>query len=188
MRLTSDFRVVLFGLLPRSPDGFLQACEGLQRQAHQRVDFRFLLQPEGREEHPSLLLLRHRSSRSGPCIVFSFLKRRSWRRATTWLLAVLQLHLLLVLVLHHHVLPGMALEFSNTPTTIGQAGRQSQPVGAKQGYCTACQILRHSAVRPSLGNPTPHRSSVAPLLSPLSATVVHSAQPSPWYGRAPPLA
>jgi len=120
--------------------------------------------------------------------VLSFLNRRWWRRATAWLLAVLQLHLLLVLVLHHHVLPGIALEFSNAPTTVGQAGRQSQPVGGEQGYCTACQILRHSAVRPSLGNPTPHRSSVAPLLSSLSAAVVFSSQPSPWYGRAPPLA
>ncbi|HET7100662.1 MAG TPA: hypothetical protein VFJ52_05880 [Terriglobia bacterium] len=120
--------------------------------------------------------------------MFSFLHGRSWRRATTWLLAVLQLHLLIVLVLHHHVLPEIALGFSNTPTSIGQAGRQSLPGGAEQGYCTACQIVRHSAVRPSLGNPTPYLSSVAPLLPPLSAIVVHSAQPSPWYGRAPPLA
>ena len=120
--------------------------------------------------------------------MLSFLNRRWWRGATVWLLAVLQLHLLLVLVLHHHVLPGIALEFSSTPTTVGQAGRQSQPVGGEQGYCEACQILRHSAVRPALGSPTPHRSSVAPLLPSLSAAVVFSSQSSPWYGRAPPLA
>jgi hypothetical protein len=116
------------------------------------------------------------------------LKRRSWRRATTLLLAVMQLHLLVVLVLHHHVLQGISLEISRTTTSIGQTDRQSQPVGAAQGYCTACQILRHSAVRPSLGNPTPHRSSAVPLLAPLSAAVVLSAQPSAWHGRAPPLA
>ncbi|HET7212931.1 MAG TPA: hypothetical protein VFL79_05045 [Terriglobia bacterium] len=104
------------------------------------------------------------------------------------MLAVLQVHLLVVLVLHHHVVPGSALEFSNAPTTIGQGGRQSLPPGAEQGYCTACQILRHGAVRPTLGNPTLHYSSVATLLSPLSATIIVSSQPSPWYGRAPPLA
>jgi hypothetical protein len=120
--------------------------------------------------------------------VFGLFKKRSWRRATTWLLAVMQLHLLVVLVLHHHVLQGSSLGFSRAATSVGQTDRQSQPVGAGQGYCTACQILRHSAVRPSLGNPTPHRSSVAPLLATLSAAVVLSARPAPWHGRAPPLA
>jgi hypothetical protein len=126
--------------------------------------------------------------RSGQNIVFGLLKNRSWRRATTWLLAVMQLHLLVVLVLHHHVLPGILRGFSQTTTSVGQTHRQSQPAGAEQGYCTACQILRHSAVRPSLGNPTPHRSSVAPFLATLSATVALSTQPAPWHGRAPPLA
>jgi hypothetical protein len=119
--------------------------------------------------------------------VNGLLKRGFWRRATTWLLAMLQLHLLVVLVLHHHVLPGVALEFSNMPMTVGQAGRHSLPAGAEQGYCTACQILRHSAVRPSLSSPASQHASVAPLMPPLSATIVLSAQPSPWYGRAPPL-
>jgi hypothetical protein len=126
--------------------------------------------------------------RSGQDIVFGLFKKRSWRRATTWLLAVMQLHLLVVLVLHHHVLSEASLGFSRAATSVGQTNRQSQPVGAQQSFCTACQILRHSAVRPSLGNPTPHRSSVAPFLATLSATVVCSAQPSAWHGRAPPLA
>jgi hypothetical protein len=99
----------------------------------------------------------------------------------------MQLHLLVVLVLHHHVLPRFSLGLSATTANVGQAGRRSQPAGAEQGYCTACQILRHGAVRPSLGNPTPHRTSVAPFLMPLSATVILSAQPAAWYGRAPPL-
>jgi len=120
--------------------------------------------------------------------VLSFLKRRSSRRATTWLLAVMQLHLLVVLVLHHHVLPGVTLEFPNMPTTVSQTSRQSQPVGSEQGYCTACQILRHSAVRPSLGNPAQHHSAVAPLRSLLATALVAFAQPAAWHGRAPPIA
>jgi len=108
--------------------------------------------------------------------------------AATWLLAAMQLHLLLVLALHHHVLPEVSLEFSTTTVMIGQMDRQSPPAGGEQRYCTACQILRHGAVRPSLGNPTPQRSSAAPLLALRAATVVYTTQPAAWYGRAPPLA
>ena len=120
--------------------------------------------------------------------MFSFMKRRSWRAATTWLLAAMQMHLLLVLALHHHILPEFSLELSTTTVKIGQTDRQSQPANGEQRYCTACQILRHGAVRPSLGNPTPHRSTVTPLLAPRAATDVLTAQSSAWYGRAPPLA
>ncbi|TAM80090.1 MAG: hypothetical protein EPN47_16495 [Acidobacteria bacterium] len=116
------------------------------------------------------------------------MKNRRWRSATTWLLAVMQLHLLMVLVLHHHVLRGIPLEFSKTRTSLGQTDRPSQPSCVEHGFCTACQILRHSAVRPSLGNPAPSRSAVAPFLAPLSATVVLSVQTSYRHGRAPPLA
>ena len=130
---------------------------------------------------------REHRSRAGQHSVFSFLKIRSWRKTTTWLLALMQLHLLVVLVLHHHLLPRLSLELSAATTTVGQADRQSQPAGSEQSYCTACQILRHGAVRPSLGNPTPHRTSVAPFLMPLSAAVLVSARPAAWHGRAPPL-
>jgi hypothetical protein len=116
------------------------------------------------------------------------MKSRSWRRATTWLLALMQLHLLVVLVLHHHVLSGISLDLTDTPTNISNTNRQSQPVGGPTSYCTACQILRHSAVRPSLGNPAQYRSSVAPLRSLLAAAIVVSTQPAAWHGRAPPLA
>jgi len=116
------------------------------------------------------------------------MKRRSWRAATTWLLAAMQLHLLLVLALHHHILPQLLLEFSTTKVTIAQTNRPSQPANGEQRYCTACQILRHGAVRPSLGNPTPRRSLVSPLLAARAATDVLTSQSSAWYGRAPPLA
>jgi hypothetical protein len=121
--------------------------------------------------------------------VFSFSKRRSWRAATTWLLAAMQLHLLLVLALHHHILPTFSLGLSTTTTaTVSQTHSPPQPANGEQRYCTACQILRHGAVRPSLGNPTPHRSTVRPLLAPRAATDILTAQLSAWYGRAPPLA
>ena len=127
-------------------------------------------------------------SRFGRKIVFGFLEHRSWRRVTTWLLAVMQLHLLVVLVLHHHVLPRISVELTPTATSVGQTSRQSQPAGAEEGYCSACQILRHGAVRPSLGSMVPHHSLVVPLLAPLSAVVVLSTQSAAWHGRAPPLA
>ncbi|HEX5411090.1 MAG TPA: hypothetical protein VFZ27_04445 [Terriglobia bacterium] len=116
------------------------------------------------------------------------MKNRKWRRATIWVLAAMQLHLLLVLVLHHHVLRGLSLELSTAKTEVGQAEQPIYPPGVEHGFCTACQILRHGAVRPSLGNPTPHRSSVAPFLAPRFAVIVRCALPSPWHGRAPPLA
>jgi hypothetical protein len=100
----------------------------------------------------------------------------------------MQLHLLVVLVLHHHCLPQIALDFLTTPTEIGQTNRQSQPANSAQNYCTACQILRHGAVRPALGNPTAHHSLVAQFLGPRAVTVVFSTQPTAWHGRAPPLA
>jgi hypothetical protein len=120
--------------------------------------------------------------------LFSFVKHRSRRKATTWLLAAMQLHLLLVLVLHHHCLPQIALEVSTTPTEIGQTNRRSQPVNGEQSYCTACQILRHGAVRPALGNPTARHSLAAPFLGQRGVIATFSTQPAAWHGRAPPLA
>jgi len=106
----------------------------------------------------------------------------------TWLLAAMQLHLLLVLVLHHHVLPNVSLNLSTRTVTLGKPNQHSRPVSGEQGYCPACQILRHSAIRPSLGNLTLHWLAVAPLLAPSTAGTLPSAQSSSWYGRAPPLA
>ena len=131
---------------------------------------------------------RHFSLGFGLSNVPNLLKSRSWRRATTWLLAFMQLHLLVVLVLHHHVLSGLSLDLTQTPTNISKTDRQSQPVSGPESFCTGCQILRHSAVRPSLGNPTQHHSSVAALQSLLAAAIMVSAQPGAWHGRAPPLA
>ena len=124
----------------------------------------------------------------GQTIVFRYLKHRSWHEAAIGLLVVMQLQLLVILVLHHHVLPRIALDLSTAPTSIAPPGRHSRPTSREQGYCPACQILRHSAVRPALGNPTPYRSSVAPLLASCTANVVFPVRPSGRYGRAPPLA
>jgi len=119
--------------------------------------------------------------------VLGLLKRRSWRVATTWLLAAMQLHLLLVLVFHNNYIPEFALAFSNT-TKIQQMARQSHPLHHSQDCCTGCQILRHGAVRPALGNPTAQRLSVSPLLTVRAPAVVLIVQPATWHGRAPPLA
>lgn len=116
------------------------------------------------------------------------LKRRSWRVATTWLLAAMQLHLLLVLVFHHHYVPEFALAFSTTTNTVQQADRHRQPLNRSQDCCAGCQIVRHGAVRPALGNPTAQRLSVSPLLTIRVPAVVLIVQPATWHGRAPPLA
>jgi len=105
----------------------------------------------------------------------------------TWLLAAMQMHLLLVLVFHHHYVPEFALAFSRTSTNIQQADRQHRPLKSSQDCCTGCQILRHGAVRPALGNPMAQRLVVAPLRAVRLATVVLAVQPGTWRGRAPPL-
>ncbi|HVA00346.1 MAG TPA: hypothetical protein VMV34_01700 [Terriglobia bacterium] len=113
----------------------------------------------------------------------SFLKHRSWRHATTWLLAAMQVHLLLVLVLHHHAIPDISFESS---ALVGQAHRHPQPLEGQQTYCTACQILRHSAVRPALGSPTPECTMAATLIAVCRINKILSNQPIARTGRSPP--
>ena len=120
--------------------------------------------------------------------MFRHLKNYSWHEAAIGLLVVMQLQLLVILVLHHHVLSGIELDLTTPTTIVTTPTRHSRPASGEQGYCTGCQILRHSAIRPSLGNSTHHRSSVAPLMVSRAAIVVLSAWPSGRYGRAPPLA
>lgn len=95
----------------------------------------------------------------------------------------MQVHLLLVLVLHHHVIPDILPESS---AKVGQTHRDSQPLEGKQTYCTACQILRHSAVRPALGRPAPECATAATFIAACRINKVLSNQPIALTGRSPP--
>jgi hypothetical protein len=117
-------------------------------------------------------------------ILSSFLKHRSWRFATTWFLAAMQVHLLMVLVLHHHAIPDIVPETS--PAKVGQTNQHSQPLEGQQTYCTACQILRHSAVRPALVGPAPRCAVAATLFAVCRINKVLSNQPTTLCGRSPP--
>lgn len=115
--------------------------------------------------------------------MFSFLKHRSRRDATIWLLAAMQVHLLLVLVLHHHVIPNIA---SGASTQVGQSHHGTQPLENEQSYCTACQIVRHSAVRPALGSPMPECTIATTFLAVCRIDRIPSNQPIALTGRSPP--
>lgn len=95
----------------------------------------------------------------------------------------MQVHLLLVLVLHHHVIPDVTSESS---AEVGQSHHRSQPLEGGQSYCTACQILRHSAVRPALGSPTPECTIATALLAVCRINRILSNQPIALTGRSPP--
>lgn len=126
---------------------------------------------------------------SGRNTLSSLLKRRSLRAVTIWLLALMQMHLLLVLVFHHHYVPEFALAFSSTTTrtTVKQADKDPLPPISERDFCTGCQILRHGAIRPALGSPAAQRLTVSPLLAVRAAVLVPFTQPVSLHGRAPPL-
>ncbi|HUZ46402.1 MAG TPA: hypothetical protein VMW54_07165 [Terriglobia bacterium] len=117
--------------------------------------------------------------------MFSFLKQRSWHLATTWVLVALQVHLLMVLVLHHHAIPNILPGYSSAK--VGHTNPHSHPNEGPETYCTACQILRHSAVRPSLGSPTPRCSIATTFLAACRASKALATQPITLCGRSPPL-
>ena len=97
----------------------------------------------------------------------------------------MQVHLLMVLVLHHHAIPNILLESSSAK--VGHANPHSHPNEGPETYCTACQILRHSAVRPSLGNLTPRCSIATTLIAVCLASKTLANQPITLCGRSPPL-
>ncbi len=97
----------------------------------------------------------------------------------------MQVHLLLVLILHHHAVPNIS---SDSSVKVGKDSRHSQPLEGKQTYCTACQILRHSAVRPALPNPAPECTTAATWIPVFHVNEILSNQPIALTGRSPPLA
>jgi len=94
-----------------------------------------------------------------------------------------QINLFWLSVLHRHeegTLPARA-------TTLQGGARSSGLVLATGLLCTACQIVRHGAARPTLGTraPNPAASSPMRLTADLNESPFHARYVA--YGRAPPL-
>ncbi len=96
----------------------------------------------------------------------------------------LQVHLLLVAVLHHHgkgVVP-------RSVAVLGTDHHASLPSVDSGLLCTACQIVRHSAVRPALTAPLPELAAATPLPRAFAPSPYRFLQYRAANGRAPPLA
>ncbi len=109
---------------------------------------------------------------------------RFWRPVIIWAMMALQVHLLLVAVLHHHGSMGL----SQSAATL-QADHQVSPPALNDGLlCTACQIVRHNAVRPALTTPIPELAAATPMPRAFAISRYHLLVTTVANGRAPPLA
>ena len=104
--------------------------------------------------------------------------------ATTLCLALFQVNLLWVVALHRHETLGTSAPLS---TAVRRASRAQQPVVENGLLCTACQIVRHAAARPTPGAVAPEAQSAVSVLAAFSFSIFHSLRRTTLYGRAPPL-
>ncbi len=99
-------------------------------------------------------------------------------------LLVFQGHLLWVAELHRHETE----ESLPLRTASLREGRQRPFPALEAGlFCTACQIVRHSAVRPAASALEPKPASSITFRPAVPPTGLYSHQPAVAYGRAPPL-
>jgi len=91
-----------------------------------------------------------------------------------------QANLLWLVVVHRHDEETVPM----AATAVNGAARQSLETGL---LCTACQIVRHGAARPTLGTPVPSPVASTPIGFPDDAGVLAFHRLSVTYGRAPPL-
>jgi hypothetical protein len=109
--------------------------------------------------------------------------RRFGYTLAVYSLVLLQVHLVWVAILHHH---GETATRWHAPWVSG-CGAQPSPAAGNSLPCTACQIVRHSAVQPATAT-----AVFQPVVSVyLALCLTHnnygSLQPASTYGRAPPL-
>lgn len=109
---------------------------------------------------------------------------RLGRTLSTALVVLAQFHLLWVAVLHRH----------EAVTVPGQvAGVEAYQPHLHTGtadsglFCTACQIVRHSAARPAQGTRAPEPEDASISRPVISSSRFYSHQPTALFGRAPPL-
>ncbi len=109
---------------------------------------------------------------------------RIWRPVVTWAMMAMQFHLLLVAALHRHG----SLELSPSATVLQAAHHASTPGLDDSLPCTACQIVRHNAVRPALTTPLPELAAAASRPRAFAISHYHLLIATAANGRAPPLA
>ena len=108
-----------------------------------------------------------------------------FRRAfASYLLVLLQVHLLGIAMLHWHIelpAPGHGLRVDNSAV---------QPAPASEGNlpCTACQIVQNGAARPALVAQVLPSSKSVPLIALMASSIYYSEFSAMSYGRAPPVA
>ncbi|MBZ5563416.1 MAG: hypothetical protein LAP13_13470 [Acidobacteriia bacterium] len=108
---------------------------------------------------------------------------RHWQPVTTLALMALQIHLLVVPVLHHH---GEEL-FLSAPATVRAGNHTPHPTAGNGARCSACQIVRHNAIRPAPTSRTSEVSLAAPLPREFRSIHYHFLRRTTVLGRAPPL-
>ncbi len=96
----------------------------------------------------------------------------------------LQAHLLMVAALHHHGSMG----WSQTAAVLHSDNHLSAPALDGSLPCTACQIVRHNAVRPALTTPIPELAVARPMPRAFAISHYHLLVTTAANGRAPPLA
>jgi len=101
----------------------------------------------------------------------------------TGALALLQLHIFWVTIFHHHESSAFPLQSS----TVQQGSRHIPLAVETSLVCTACQIVRHGALRPTLGPQALRPASAAPLRMAVLRDHLSLLQPVVIFGRAPPL-
>ena len=109
--------------------------------------------------------------------------RRFGYTLAVYSLVLLQVHLACVAILHHHGEPATQW---HAPWVNGPVAQRSS--GGGNGLpCTACQIVRHSAVRPATATVVFQPAVSVPLPPRLTQDIYRSLHPVISYGRAPPL-
>jgi hypothetical protein len=93
-----------------------------------------------------------------------FRRGRPVRLLTAWFAVLVQLHIFLVLELHHHVLGARFLRDAATAST---SLTKSQTAPAPAPLCPACQVARQGSVQPAVQK-----------LALLSLQLVGTARPS----------
>jgi hypothetical protein len=91
---------------------------------------------------------------------------RPLRFLTAWLAVLVQLHIFLVLELHHHVLGARLLRES---ARLGASYTRPQPAPVPAPLCPACQVARQGAVQYAV-----ERLALLPLQTVAAALTAHS--------------
>ncbi len=108
---------------------------------------------------------------------------RHVRYIVTWALALLQLNIFWVTAFHHH---DALILHGQTPSV--QVASHFVPAGAEASLvCTACQIVRHGAFRPSIRPEAPRPAASVPFQIAVLRGDLRSSQQVIIFGRAPPL-